>query len=85
MVYKLTLTLLTFLLIVPVVSAQETVAASVEANVGDPPIIDSSLIPAPPSDIKAADTDNDHGHSITVTWELSADDGSGSGPSKLFG
>ncbi len=77
MVYKLTLTLLTFLLIAPVVSAQETVAASVEATVGDPPMIDSSLIPAPPSDIKAVDTDNDHGHSITVTWELSADDGSG--------
>ena len=37
-----------------------------------------SLPPAPPTEIKAFDTPNDNGHSITVTWKLSADDGSGS-------
>ncbi|HKK20914.1 MAG TPA: fibronectin type III domain-containing protein [candidate division Zixibacteria bacterium] len=33
--------------------------------------------PAPPTDVKAVDTPNDHGHSITVTWKLSTDDGGG--------
>src|SRR5574341_372531 len=33
--------------------------------------------PAPPTEVKAFDTPNDNGHSITVTWKLSADDGAG--------
>ena len=33
--------------------------------------------PAAVTDLKAFDTDNDHGHSVTLTWELSADDGAG--------
>jgi hypothetical protein len=33
--------------------------------------------PAPPTNVKAYDTPNDNGHSITVTWTLSADDGAG--------
>lgn len=33
--------------------------------------------PAPPTDVKASDTPNDNGHSITVTWTLSVDDGAG--------
>jgi len=33
--------------------------------------------PAPPMNVQAFDTPNDNGHSITLTWELSADDGSG--------
>lgn len=41
---------------------------------------DSTLtiaLPAPVTDLKAYDTDNDHGHSITLEWTLSADDGAG--------
>jgi hypothetical protein len=33
--------------------------------------------PAPPTEVKAYDTPNDNGHSITVTWTLSTDDGAG--------
>jgi hypothetical protein len=33
--------------------------------------------PAPPSQVEAFDTPNDNGHSITVSWKLSADDGAG--------
>jgi hypothetical protein len=40
-------------------------------------------LPPPPaavSGLNAVDTDDDHGHSITVNWELSADDGVGENP-----
>jgi hypothetical protein len=30
--------------------------------------------PAPPTGVKAFDRDNDHGHAVTVTWNLSTDD-----------
>lgn len=33
--------------------------------------------PAPPTKVGAVDRNNDHGHAITVTWGLSADDGGG--------
>ncbi|MCD6250343.1 MAG: hypothetical protein J7J98_08450 [candidate division Zixibacteria bacterium] len=33
--------------------------------------------PAPVTNLQAVDTDNDHGHSITLTWDLSVDDGKG--------
>ncbi len=33
--------------------------------------------PAPPTEVKAFDSPNDNGHSITVTWKLSTDDGAG--------
>jgi len=33
--------------------------------------------PAPVTELTAVDTDNDHGHSITVKWTPSADDGAG--------
>lgn len=36
-----------------------------------------TLPPAPPTEVKAFDTPNDNGHSITVVWKLSLDDGSG--------
>lgn len=36
------------------------------------------LLPAPVSELKAFDTDNDHGHAFTLTWIKSADDGGGS-------
>ena len=34
-------------------------------------------LPAPVTNLKAVNTPNDHGHSFTVTWDLSADDGVG--------
>jgi len=40
-------------------------------------IADSLPPPAPVSSLVAADTDDDHGHSITLGWELSSDDGAG--------
>lgn len=43
----------------------------------DIPALDSTLFPAPVTAPEAYDTDNDHGHSITLEWELSADDGEG--------
>ncbi len=33
--------------------------------------------PSPPLNVRGVDTDNDHGHSITLSWESSADDGTG--------
>ncbi len=33
--------------------------------------------PAPVTNLHAVDTDDDHGHSITLEWELSVDDGAG--------
>ena len=33
--------------------------------------------PSPPLDVSGVDTDNDHGHSITLSWTLSPDDGAG--------
>ncbi len=33
--------------------------------------------PAPPGNLKAKDTPNDNGHSITLNWDVSADDASG--------
>ena len=40
-------------------------------------IADSLPPPAPVSSLVAVDTDDDHGHSITLRWELSPDDGAG--------
>ncbi len=33
--------------------------------------------PAPPTEVAGRDTKNDHGHSVTVTWQKSADDSAG--------
>ncbi len=46
---------------------------------GEPMVSEDTLarLPLPPTDVKAYDTPNDNGHSITVTWTLSADDGAG--------
>ncbi len=38
---------------------------------------DSILPPAPVGNLKAWDTDDDHGHSVTLEWEISSDDGAG--------
>ncbi len=34
-------------------------------------------LPAPPTEVQAFDTPNDNGHSITIKWKPSADDGAG--------
>ncbi|MBU0982461.1 MAG: hypothetical protein KKA42_01225 [candidate division Zixibacteria bacterium] len=39
----------------------------------------TAMAPAPATNVNAFDTDNDHGHSVTVTWDLSVDDGGGTG------
>jgi hypothetical protein len=46
---------------------------------GEAEVMEEALAPplAPPTEVKALDTPNDNGHSITVTWTLSADDGAG--------
>lgn len=41
------------------------------------PIVYSDQLPSPPASVTAFDTPNDGGDSITVEWELSADDGGG--------
>jgi len=50
-------------------------------EVGEVDILEESSTPPPaaPTDVKAVDTPNDNGHSITVTWTLSVDDGAGLG------
>jgi len=43
----------------------------------DSTAIDSIAPPAPVTMLKAFDTPNDHGHSVTLNWQLSADDEAG--------
>ncbi len=40
-------------------------------------LFDSASLPAPVTNLVAEDTDNDHGHAITLKWQPSADDGAG--------
>ncbi len=56
--------------IVPLAIAQEN---------ADTASVDSTAVasPAPVSQLTAVDTDNDHGHSISLKWEPSPDDGAG--------
>ncbi len=53
------------------------VSAQTEAPPPDTTVVDSTLLPGPVSLLEVYDTDNDHGHAITVEWEPSADDGGG--------
>jgi len=52
-------------------------AAQEDAAPVDTVQVDSILPPAPVSMLTAKDGENDHGHSITLRWALSADDGAG--------
>lgn len=72
MKYKLLLALV-LLCFVPVISGFGQGAEEIAA------VPDSMTMapPSPPSNLNGVDTDNDHGHSITLTWETSADDGAG--------
>ena len=52
------------------------------AQTGSPPVSTTAAAqpvsrPAPVSNLQAADTKNDHGHSVTLTWQKSPDDGAG--------
>ena len=55
------------------------VCTSLAQEEGEPMVSEDTLTqpPLPPTDVGAYDTPNDNGHSITVTWTLSADDGAG--------
>lgn len=54
------------LLVIPIAGwAQEEAAPDSAAE---------SALPAPPTNLVCSDTPNDNGHSISITWELSADD-----------
>lgn len=71
MKYKLVVSFLLALLVaVPVVAQQDTTLADTSV---------AAMLPAPATMVQAKDADNDHGHAIDVTWELSADDGQGAG------
>jgi len=63
--------LLLFVFFVGSVLAQEGVEPADTAQV------DTLPPPRPVSNLRAYDTDNDHGHSITLEWQLSPDDGAG--------
>ena len=53
------------------------VLAAVSFGQTQPNTAQSAIAPRSVTALSVADTDNDHGHSITVTWALSADDGAG--------
>lgn len=52
-------------------------SAQMDAVESDSLSIDSTLLPAPVTNLTAKDLDNDHGHAIVLEWTLSADDGAG--------
>ncbi len=72
MKHNLIILCLSLLLSFGVASAQET-----PPGVTDSVVVDSTLFPAPVTELRAFDTDNDHGHTITLEWKMSADDGQG--------
>ncbi len=69
MKYKLVASFLLALLVAaPVVAQQDMTSADTTA---------AAMLPAPATMVQAKDADNDHGHAIDITWEVSADDGQG--------
>lgn len=54
-----------------------SVSAQTEPPVADSVEVPAILPPAPVQNLRAFDTDDDHGHSITVVWGKSPDDGAG--------
>jgi len=82
MINKLIVSLFLCLLSFSVAVAQQA-DSGIEAVV-ETTVVDSSLFPAPVSNLQAVDTDNDHGHSVTITWELSPDDDFGKGSVLLY-
>ncbi len=71
---KIGIVFLTVLLTAGAVFAQVDTTSPPKSSAAD-----TLAPPAPPTGVKAYDSPNDHGHSITVTWTLSVDDGKGTG------
>lgn len=66
------------IVIVLVLCAWGAAAAQTDTVVADSAEVVPALPPpAPVTNLQADDTDNDHGHAITLTWDLSADDNAG--------
>ncbi len=72
MTHKLLLLLCCVLIGVATAAAQEQTAAPPDTTAMTAP-----EAPRPVTNLKAFDTENDHGHAITLTWDLSPDDGGG--------
>lgn len=53
------------------------VSAEEEAVTPDTTLLDSAAFPAAVTELVAKDTENDHGHAVSLGWKLSADDGAG--------
>lgn len=70
--------LLAGLLLIAVVAwGQETTPLDAASAPGIAP-------PAPVTNLQAKDSPNDHGHAVTLTWSLSADDGGGAQSVKMY-
>ncbi|UCD17522.1 MAG: fibronectin type III domain-containing protein, partial [Candidatus Zixiibacteriota bacterium] len=53
--------------------------AQVDAEVELPADTVTAVMPAPPGNLLAEDSENDHGHSVRLQWSTSPDDGGGLG------
>jgi hypothetical protein len=69
--------LLVFLALSIFLLLQSDICPAQEEGEAEPLEETSTPPPAAPTGVIASDTPNDNGHSITVTWTLSADDGAG--------
>jgi hypothetical protein len=70
--------LLRVFLVMTLLGGTAALAQEVSAPVADPSATPQiSPPPAPVTNLQASDSDNDHGHAITVRWTPSADDGAG--------
>jgi hypothetical protein len=71
--WLLTVTLVTLIFLVPsYVVAQESTEIESET------LVPTEILPAPPTNVKAADNPNDKGGIINISWDRSIDDGAGS-------
>ncbi len=57
--------------------AASSIMAQTDPVETDTTAVEAVAMPAPVTGLNAFDTDNDHGHSITLTWVPSPDDGAG--------
>jgi len=73
---RLVATLAAILLFTPnLVTAQDSTGLPITSEIAQSaPVV---VRPAPPTNVRAADKPDDHGHTIIVSWDLSADDGQG--------
>lgn len=76
MVHKLITGLAAVLLLFTMVQAQED-GVPADSVLADSVVAEAVDVPAPPGNVRAYDTDNDHGHALTVEWDISPDDGAG--------